>query len=79
MLFNTHSPETLDFLDLAVVMPLVAVRRVDLGDAKCEEGKREELECVFGCLTVCDFGEEGVLGSRFDVGGGLEGADGTFH
>jgi hypothetical protein len=59
-------------------MAFVAGLRVDLGDAEGEEGERKEFEGVFGGGAVVDFGEEGVLGASFLVGGGLEGSDCAF-
>jgi hypothetical protein len=53
---------------------VVALVRVDLGDAQGEEGEREKLEGVFEGGTVGDRGEERVLGSGLLVGWALQGA-----
>ena len=78
MLLDLDVPQALDALLLAVVVALVAwLVAVEFGNAQREEREREQFECVFGGCAVGDFGEEGVLGARFLVGGGLEGADGA--
>lgn len=76
VLLDLDVPETLDALLLAVVVALVTgCVAVDFGDAECEEGEREQFECIFGRGAVVDFGEEGVLCAGFLVGGGLENAN----
>lgn len=74
VLFDLDGPQALDALGLGVVVALVRVF-VDLVDAEGKQGQREEFEGVLGGCAVRDFGEEGVLGACFLVGGGLEGTD----
>lgn len=67
VLLDADGPQTLDALGLGVVVAFVTMLGVDLGDAKGEEGEREQLECVLGRGAVVDFREEGVLRARFLV------------
>lgn len=77
LLLDLHRPQPLDALALGNWAVVVALMRVDLGDAQSEEREREELECVFEGGTVGDLGEESVLGASLLVGWALEGAKGA--
>lgn len=77
LLLDLHRPQSLDALALGNWAVVVALMRVDLGDAQGEEREREELECVFEGRAVGDLGEEGVLGASLLVGWALEGAKGA--
>lgn len=77
LLLDLDRPQPLDALALGNWGVVVALMRVDLGDAQGEEREREELECVFEGGTVGDLGEKSVLGASLLVGWALEGAKGA--
>lgn len=57
----------------------MSMRWVDLANAKSKEGHGKKFESILSSNAVIDFGQEGVLGSGFDVCGGLEGTDCALH
>lgn len=77
LLLDLHRPQPLDALALGNWAVVVALMRVNLGDAQGEEREREELEYVFEGGAVGDRGEEGVLGASLLVRWALEGAKGA--
>ena len=77
LLLDLDRPQPLDALALGGGRVVVALVRVNLGDAQGEEGEREELEDVFKGGAVGDRGEEGVLRAGLLVGWALEGAEGA--
>lgn len=76
LLLNLDIPLALDTL-LGLLSVGSAV--VDLDDSEREHAERQQLECVLQRSSVGDFGQEGVLLACLFVGGGLDGAEGTFH
>ena len=79
LLLDAHGPQAFDavggFGCGRVAVPFV---RVDFRDAQGEEGEWEELEGFGGGGGGGYWGEGGVFGACFGVGGGLEGAESTF-
>ena len=58
---------------------VVALVGVALGNLEGEPGNGEEGEGLLGAFEICDGGKIGVrLLLGFSVGGGLEGAEGSF-